>query len=421
MSMKFAKRLVHFDGGQLIRASAALILAQVVSAAVGILFWGLLSRNYPSDDVGQATTLIATASAITLLMTAGLAPALMLVIPRVTSPGDSATVGWLAAGVFGALGALGGAIVGVALPVLTPNFAFMGSGWTPLILAAITGASATGIVADAVATALKRTWLVAVRALAFSVSKVVLLAILLALGLPPLSAVGASWALCAVVTGVAVLGWGTAWTAPRRWRFAGQTLSRGISHHHTAGLGSGLPPFLLPIMVTGALGASVSAQFSIAWMIASAFFMVSPAVAAAALAHGAADSHDLRGQLRRASTLTALLITPPIAICLLAGATLLGVFGDGYRVAAPLLALLAVSAIPDAVTNLAVTLERIRGNLRRATTINVAVGGVAIAGVWILLPVAGLIAPGIGWLAGQMAGCALACAYFLLDKRSVAR
>lgn len=414
-------RLRIVSRNRLVRASLALILAQVVAGLVGIAFWAVVSRNFAAGQVGEATTLVAVASAVTLLLTAGLAPALMLVVARAAKSSEAAALAWLAVGASTALGALAGGVTGILLSRMVPNLDFLGQGTTPLVLAAITGASATGIVADAVATSLKRAWLVAVRALAFSVSKVLLLIVFLGAGLTPVQSVGISWALCSVTTGVIAVGWASGWVAPGNILSAGRLLKTGMSHHHASALGSGLPPLVIPVMVTAVLGTAVSAQFSIAWMIATVFFMVSPAVAAATLAQGAADGTDLPRQLRHAAILTLVLIAPPVVICATMGPAILGLFGEGYAAAVPLLVLLALSAFPDAITNLAVAAERVKGRLGRATAINVSIGVVTVASTWLLLPHWGLVAPGIGWLAGQMAGTAIVASYALRVKVTAAR
>lgn len=414
-------RLSQIRRDRIVRSSITLMLAQGIAGLVGIVFWAMVSRNYAPSEVGQATTLIAVASAMTLLMTAGLAPALMLTVARAAKSSEASALAWVAASMSGALGALAGGLAGVVLSRVDGNLDFLGDGLTPAILAAITGASATGIVADAVATSLGRTWLVAVRALLFSTTKVVLLLILLESGMTPVESVGISWAVCGLTTSVLSAGWATGWTAPRNWADAVQTLRKGMSHHHASALGSGLPPLLIPVMVTGALGTTVSAQFSIAWMIAAVFFMISPAIAAATLAQGASHSEGLPHQLRIASALTMTLISVPVLLCVTMGGVLLNFFGAGYSVAAPLLALLAISAIPDAITNLAVTAERVRGRLRRATIINGAIGVVTVGSVWFLLPGLGLLAPGVGWLMGQVAGSVVVAGYVINARRAAIR
>lgn len=417
MTSTVSVRVRALTRSPLARASVALMAAQGISGVIGIVFWGLISRSYPAEDVGQATTLIAVTGALSLLMTAGLAPAILLAVPRATGEKEAAAISWIAAAGAAVLGLVAGLAAAYLLPLLSPNLEFLAAGSLPWVLAGVSAAVASSAVVDPAATAVKRTWLVALRALLFSASKIVLLVVLLRAGFTPPVAVGISWALCAAVTSVFILGWTHSWVRPDRWAAAFASLRKGLSHHHASAVSGGLPPLIIPLMVTGVLGAAVSAQFSMAWMLAAVFFMVSPAVAAVSLAHGAADGTDLPKQMRHASGLIAALVALPMVAAIAFGSQIMGVFGPGYQVAAPLLALLALSVIPDAVTNLAVAAARVRGRLRVATSINIVIAAVTLALVWLLLPHFGLLAPGIGWCAGQAAGCLVILAYWQRIRR----
>lgn len=421
MSSALEGRVRALAGSPLVRASAALMAAQVVSGVIGIAFWGLLSRSCPASDVGQATTLIAVSAALTLLMTAGLAPAILLAVPRASGPGEAAATTWIAVAVAGLLGLGAGLGAAYLLPLLATNLDFLRVGAFPWVLAAVTAATAAGSVVDPAAAAVRRTWLVALRALLFSGAKIILLALLLRAGFAPAAAVGISWSACAIVTSVLILAWVHRWQVPQHWARAGAALRHGIAHHHAAALGGGLPPLLIPLMVTAVLGTAVSAQFSITWMLAAVFFMVSPAVATISLAHAAADGSDLARQLRHAAWLIAAIVAVPIVVAVIFGAQILAVFGPDYPAAAPLLALLALSVIPDAVTNLAVSAARVHGRLRLATTLNTVIALVVLASVWALLPTFGLLAPGIGWCLGQGVGTILVAAYAFRARRNRVR
>jgi len=395
----------------LARASAALMSAQIINGVLGLLFWMVVSRDYPVAQVGEATTVIALVTSVTLVTTAGFTPMLLLAIPRSRDRETAAAISWTAYGVAGGFGAATAALAGVVLPYFSPNLAFLSSGlllWVVVAAAALTAASA---VVDPSATGAKRTWLAAVRAVAFSAGKLGLLVVLLAAEWEPVYAVAVAWGVTAGVTSVVVLAWAHRWVVPRYWRTAVATMKSGLSHHYVSAISAQLPPLLVAVMVTGVLGTAQSARYSITWALASVFFMVSPSIASASLAHAAADSSGLRQRITHAARLTAAALVIPVGASLLFASSLVSLFGDDYRGAAPLLMLFALSAVPDAVINLAVAAARVRGDLRHASVINVTRGGATLLAVALLLPTIGLPAAALGWLVGQLAGVVLVAEY----------
>jgi O-antigen/teichoic acid export membrane protein len=92
-------------------------------------------------------------------------------------------------------------------------------------------------------------------------------------------------------------------------------------------------------------------------------------------------------------------------VLVVAGRSLLGLFGSDYADhGATLLLLLAACGIPDAVTNLAVAVMRVTGQLPSAARLALGMAAATLGGTWVLLPAAGLAAPGIAFLSAQVAG-----------------
>lgn len=395
----------------LARASIALMAAQGISGLIGLLFWMLVSRPYPAAEVGQATTLIALTTAITLLTTAGMAPALLLAIPRASNPHQASAASWIAAGIAAFTAAGVALLAALTLPALASNLSFLTHDGVLLALVLTAAANAASAVADPTATATKRAWLVTVRAFTFSVAKIVFLYLFLQSGQPPVLAVAYAWALGAITTGLLTIAWAHRWVLPRAWKSALTAARAGVTHHHISAIAAQLPPLLVAVMVTAVVGTAASAQYSIAWAVAAMFFMVSPAIAAVTIAHTAADTSRLRPQIRHAAWFTLAIVTVPILITVVFGGDILSAFGTDYRAAAPLLIVFAISVPPDAVINLAVAAARVQGHLRAATGINLSRGAVTLTSTWLLLPHIGLIAAGISWLLGQIVGTVIVMFY----------
>ena len=116
-----------------------------------------------------------------------------------------------------------------------------------------------------------------------------------------------------------------------------------------------MTPLVLPVLVVLRLGVTLNAYFYITWMMGAAFFMVSPAVAQAVFAEGVRAGSDLRTAVVKALRLITVLLVPAMAVMIVGGRFILGLFGASYAAAGyGLLILLAISALPDAVSNVAV-------------------------------------------------------------------
>jgi O-antigen/teichoic acid export membrane protein len=166
---------------------------------------------------------------------------------------------------------------------------------------------------------------------------------------------------------------------------------------------------VLPILVVLRLGVTQNAYFYITEMMGAAFFMVSPSVAQAVFAEGVRAHSDLRGVVVKALRIIAVMLAPAMAVMILCGKFILGLFGASYAVAGyGLLVLLAISAVPDAVSNVAVVVCRVTKQLGYSTALNLGILVMTLGGAWFLMPRMGITGVGVAWLGAQTIG-AIAC------------
>jgi O-antigen/teichoic acid export membrane protein len=182
------------------------------------------------------------------------------------------------------------------------------------------------------------------------------------------------------------------------------SVGRLVGQHLTS-VGGAATPLLLPIVVVIRLGVAPNAYFYITWMIGGVFFMVSPSVSAALFAETVRADANLRHIVARAFRITSCLLVPAMVIMIAGGRIILGIFGrtyasEGYG----LLVLLAVSALPDAVSNVAVAVFRVTGRLNYSASLNVGIMLTTVAGAWFLLPRLGILGAGVAWLGAQVLG-----------------
>lgn len=133
--------------------------------------------------------------------------------------------------------------------------------------------------------------------------------------------------------------------------------------------------------------------------------MVSPSVASALFAEAVREGSDLRSVTMRAMRVISVLLAPAMAALIIGGRLVLGLFGASYATAGyGLLILLAASALPDAVSNIAVAVFRVTDHLGYSTMLNLGILTATLAAAWVLMPSLGIAGAGVAWLGVQVIG-----------------
>jgi O-antigen/teichoic acid export membrane protein len=387
----------------LVRNSVYILATAVVTSLMGYLYWVVAARSYSEHDVGLAAALIA---AMTLGSTvASLGPAFTLVQMLPQRRGGRA---WsltlntaLAAGGTASL-ALG---VGLALvlPGLSSDFAVLGEDLAyPSLLVAGVVLTTVGILLDYTFVAERAAGKMFVRNLLFSVVRIPLLLAPVAVmaGLDAIGVLGA-WVLATAASCVAAMPLvgrlGRSYASSVRGVVRhGRSMLSALAGHHLISMGGALPMYLLPMLVAALLSPTANAYFYTAWMVCNALFMVPFAVSSSLFAEGSHAAHELHRQVRASTVITAALLAPLMLVLLLGSRYVMAAFGSRYvQHVPPLLTLLALSAIPEAITSLYISVLRVEGRLRFAAALSVGMGALTMGLAWVLLRDLGLI--GAGW------------------------
>jgi O-antigen/teichoic acid export membrane protein len=107
-------------------------------------------------------------------------------------------------------------------------------------------------------------------------------------------------------------------------------------------------------------------------------------------------------------------------IGIIAGKFVLGLFGAPYAAAGyGLLVLLAISALPDAVSNVAVAVLRVTHRLGYSAALNIGIFVATLVGAWLLMPAMGILGVGVAWLGVQTLS-AIACLPAYMQVRKAA-
>ncbi len=393
----------------LLRNSIYIMAITVVTSALGYIYWIVAARLYSPEAVGLASAIVSAMSITAAVSSVGIGHALVQILPR-RQAGEEWSLALNAGLIVGLLVSLLAAIVAAAIIHFVLELDFGGQE-TIYIIAFIASVPlwTLGTLLDQAFVAERAAGNALLRNVAFAALKIPLLA------LPFLWTLGAlaifnSWVISTVaslaVAGVLALRLG------RRYRLTVQGIAwharsmlSAFAGHHLIGLGGIAPLYLLPILVTVRLSTEDNAYFYPASMTGTIFFMVSSSVALALFAEGSHTTEDIAHKVRSSALIIACLLCPMMLVTFVGRHFILSLFGSSYAQRGEvLLAILIVSAIPDAITNIYVAWLRVRRHLRFAALLNLGIATVTLVLAWTLLPALGIAGAGWASLAAQTAG-----------------
>jgi O-antigen/teichoic acid export membrane protein len=419
INLKFllAQRLRYrWTNNTLLRNSLYIMSSTFATAVIGYLFWIVAAHLYSTHDVGLASALIAVMTLASMLANFGIGPTLVQTLPRRES-GFAYSLTLNAGLVTGTLTSL---LVGSMMIVILPNFS------QQFAIVGHQAAYAISFVACValwtISTLLDQTFVaeraagkMLVRNVAFALLKLLLMVLLVQMG-----ALGI-FSSSALALAIAVMGagfllvprLGRAYCLALRgiWGQMRSMLSSFVGHHFIS-LGYTTPMYLLPVFVAARLSLTDTAYFYTTWMLGSILFMVSPAVAASLFAEGSHKAGGLLHKARASAVIIGTLLGPVMLVFLVGGRYILALFGPRYaQHGLLLLTILTVSAIPDAITNIYVSVLRVQKQLRWAALFNLGMGALVLACAWIVLPMLGIAGAGFAWLIAQIIGSLVVAAH----------
>jgi O-antigen/teichoic acid export membrane protein len=400
-------------GDSLARNSIYIMGSTALTALIGYLYWVVAAHLYSVNAIGLASALISIITVVSVLAELGIGSTLVQLLPRRKT--DAAWSLTLNAGLAtGALvGLLAGIIMVLVLPFVSPEFAIINQHIVYTLVCIL------GVPLYTLSTLLDQTFVaertsrnMLIRNGTFALFKLALMLLLVSLGALGLVA---SWvlALALALLGVRTL------LMPRMKRaylmttrgIVGQvrTMLSGLAWNHFINIGSLLPMYLLSTLVTVRLSVADNAYFYTTSMVGSFFLIISTAVSVSLFAEGSHAEENVLHKARTSAGLIALVLTPAMLISFLGGRSILSLFGPNYaQHAYLLLVIITIGAIPDAVTNIYVSILRVQKRMLRAGFFNLGVALLILVLAWILLPSLGIVAAGWAYLIGQLVGSLVA-------------
>jgi O-antigen/teichoic acid export membrane protein len=388
----------------LVRNSFFLMATTALTAALGFLFWLVVARLYPVNEVGRATSLLSTVALLSYFSLFGLETSMVRHLPTTTRRSEHTSSALITVAGTGLLAAL---IFLVIVPFAAPELAFVGSSWgNATTFVALAMFAALNLLTDAVFIALRAAkYNLLINGVLMGLAKIALPFLFVSAGaIGIFAASGLASGIAAVVSVVAIR---SRLEIQLRWRFTLEVLQEtfrfSLSNYISSCLNL-VPLLVIPILVLNQLGPEAAAAYFIAFQIATVINAVSYAVGESLFAEGSHQQQDLRALMRRSAAIIGAVITPAIGVVVLLARPVLGVFGSVYQSTAHgTLVALAVSSVAVAFYTWTSFLLKITGRLTVMIILEVVFAG----GTTIL---AMLAAPhGPAWVAAAWGGGNLLC------------
>jgi O-antigen/teichoic acid export membrane protein len=415
-----ARRLREHIRTPLHRDGYALALSSGLTAVTGLVYWIVAANEYRPHAIGVNSALISS-----MMFLAGMAS---LNLPNILVrflPEAGPRTARLVASCYAATGTLALAATAVFLlgseswaPFLHGNrtlqlwFMLSALGWCVFAIQ------------DAVLTALGRAVWVPVENAGFSLLKLGLLPLLVALS--PVYGIFVSWTIAMLVAVVAV----NAAIFRRLARPAVAEASEAIvslrdrafrryfAADYVCSIAWVSVTNLMPVVVTAAAGATTNAYYALGWAVALPLYAVAANFGTSLVLHGTTDPASLGALTRKAAIGGAQVLVPVVVVILATAPYLLSMFGGAYSErSATLLRLLALATLPYLVLVLAVSVARVRRRLRPAVMAMAAQAALTLLLVTPLLDRFGVTGAGVAWLVSLSAVAGALLVAWWRDRR----
>jgi glycosyltransferase involved in cell wall biosynthesis/O-antigen/teichoic acid export membrane protein len=395
----------------LVRNSAVLLLATIVLAGGGFLFWQMAAQLFTPAQIGQASALISMSTLLANVALLGMNNSLIRYLGHWSDPARTVNSGVVLVAGAAALGAL---VFVAGSPVFAPRVADALDTPKAVAFGLLTVAGALGMLYDNVFIALRRTGQILGRNVVVVVLRLLLpLALISAGGFGVFTAYWLAFAV-ALVPYLAVL--------RRTYRLRARPSLRRLRDMwsysigtHTATIILMLPTLLMPTLVAQRVGLEAAGFYYVASLVASVLLFVPQAAGRSLFAEAYHDGGHTAEHLPRVLRLTALVQTPILLVVIGLGRPLLRVFGEEYTHAYPLLVLLAVANALTSVGYVGSTLLLISGRTRLLVVLSAVAYAIAVVGGW-ALATHGLVWIGAALVAGELV---LAAGYLRIIHRAL--
>lgn len=410
-----------------VRTSAYIMSNTVITSALGYVYWIIAAHSYTPAAVGFAAALVSAITIISAATNLGLQSSLVQNLPGMRGPADWSLTITTAFVVSCSASLIAGLVLAALLPIFSSHFALLSDDWR-YAATFVAGAVLTTMLTmfDYTSIAERKTRNMLARNSLFAIVKLPLLLLPAIIALGALGVFG-SWVGAQLLT--AFIGYifirrlrNGAFTPRLRGLVAHtRSLVRNMLGHHLINLGSYLPIYILPILVTIRVSAADNAYFYATWRIASFLFLIPPAVGMALFAEGSHDARAIAARAKRALFAIGGVMAPIILIGGAGAHLMLSTFGSAYADhGTTLMRLFLLAEIPDSINNILLNTLRVQRRLAFAATVTLIVGALTLGLGWIFIGMFGINGGAIAILCAETLGCTIIGADLLVRRTGIA-
>jgi O-antigen/teichoic acid export membrane protein/aminoglycoside phosphotransferase (APT) family kinase protein len=179
-------------------------------------------------------------------------------------------------------------------------------------------------------------------------------------------------------------------------------ITRFVAGNHASSLVWFATVNIMPLMILQLAGPTANAHFYLPWEIAYTLYLIAKNMGMSLTAEAANDRSRL-GQFSYQTLIHTSMFLIPLIFAVVIGAPLiLLIFGKSYAAeGVTLLRLMALSAIPNIVTQLYMSIARVQRRVGSLMIVLTSLCGMALGLSYLLVPRLGLTGPGLAWLISQ--------------------
>ncbi len=389
---------------RLFHSATALLISNGTGAVLGVGFYVVAAHLYSQTDVGYGAAEVSA-----MLLIASVAQLnLPVVFPRFLFTAGAQARRLL---YFGYAASTAVALAAGAIFLVSFHHAFIPAGpWPSFFFLAAIPLWVWFSLQDAALIGLRTTFWIPVENTSFSIMKILLLPVLLAV--TPRQGVFLSYVAPVVlcIAAISTFLFGKVlpdhlrWSAGRVALPSRRAVSSMMGGEYVAGLAYIALQFLPTLLVATELGPKAAAHFQTPWLAGTSIDFALYYVATSVISESSARPREAPAIVRRAVRFTAWVLLPLTVVLALGAHYFLEILGNAYAVHATTLLRLLAAALPLLAINvLYLTFARLGRRVRRIIAMPVCGNALILVGSALLVPHLGITGVGIAFLCGQAA------------------
>ncbi len=390
----------HFIKDSLYKNAVYLMINTGVMAFLGFFFWVINTRLYSTEQVGIGTTLISVMTLISSFSILGLDSGLIRYLPTSERKNEKINTSFVIVTLTSILISL---IYLIFLKTFSPKLLFVRENiiFSLLFILFIVFCSLNAI-SENVFIAYRSSKYVLIKNIIFSIAKLILPFILIALGSYGIfMSVGIALAIAFGSSMVFLILKYNYLFKPKVDKDILKRMTKFSLGNYIAGFLNVAPAMVLPILMTNTIGAKYTAYFYMDMMVANLLYIIPIATSQALFAEGSYNESELKIHLKKSMRIISVIIIPVIIITVFLGKYILLAFGKDYSNEGLLfLRLLALSGIFVSFNAVLGTILRVKHKIMMLIYINL-ISAISILGLSYLFLTKGLLGIGFAWIAGQ--------------------